>query len=49
MENEVLKQTFAAQIAGQVARQLIKVYQSDQEIIDHTVNITKGIVNGLYA
>jgi hypothetical protein len=48
MENEVLKQTFAAQIAGQIAGQLIKVHATDQDIIDHTINITKGIVDGLY-
>lgn len=49
MENEILKQTLNAQIAGQVVRQMIKIYATDKEIIDHTVNITKGIVERLYA
>ena len=49
MENEILRQTLNAQIAGQVVRQMIKIYSTDKEIIDRTVNITKGIVERLYA
>ena len=49
MENEVLKQTFMAQIAGQIASKLIDKYATHQDIIDVTVKLTKGIVGGLYA
>lgn len=49
MENEVLKQTFMAQIAGQIASKLIDKNLTHEEIIDVTIKLTKGIIDGLYA
>ena len=46
---ELIKQTLTATIAGNIASVLINKHSLDQEIIDRTIKITKGIVEGLYA
>lgn len=48
-QSELIKQTLAAQIAGNIASELISKCSLDQEIIDRTIKITKGIIDGLYA
>ena len=49
MDKEMLKQAAYGPVAGYIANALIRRCLSDTEVIDQTVELTKAIVDKIYA
>ena len=49
MDKEMLKQAAYGPVAGYIASALISKYNSTETIIDQTVELTKAIVDKIYA
>ena len=49
MDKEMLKQAAYGPVAGYIASALIRQGFNDTEVIDQTVEITKAIVDKIYA